>query len=803
MNQVYANNQNKEDRLVEICKQAKKNNQIKAVSKNIIKECGENAQCVGVKVKQNEIDSLSKYRVNFNLCGAILDSLDLRKKDLSGANLKFASLIDIKAQGVNLSDADLQHANLSGAELQEAKLKGINLQNADLSEAKLQEAELQGAELQGADLWLTNFTDANLEGAVLGKDKNEEYHAEILIEKCGAVPPYYEQSFTTNEINNLLERWKPHHENWKKMLDSKLQEFYERKSSSDNEETPAQNGNNNEKDKKIKEQKELFDLIHKNKLGQDPRKINLCGVDLQNLRLLDKEQLAKANLAYSNLYGVNLYGVNLNDTNLTRAILWNANLAEARLNNARLTGVDLDNANLSRAQLSGANLAGAIYLKKANFTKANLTEANLSQIKSGLDCNFTQAQLDKATITGSRLENSNFTQAELSETDFSNSSLENSNFTLANMNDVIFTGTNLIDTNFTQATLDAVNLEQAVLRNADFTGARISRSNFTKANLKGANFTKADLSEQDSSQQKKMSSENNTLLESVNLTDANLERANLTSTNLVGVIVSNTHFFEANFNNSKFSPALDAVPNPLSLVPTFQQRSELFNNVDYYSNKLHAVSPVLISLRDELRKNGLYEAERVATNLIQTRIEEGDIDKGGLYKLRAWVNRVVFNWTTAYGLYPERALILIFWIIIFFTLIYWYALRLDPKHNQFEVLWESKTYTKSQRRGIKIGKQGIDICYPLRFRPKKTGFLPWLKFEFRVLLISLYFSVLTTFQIGWRQYNIGGWIKQVQKRDIVLRVRKGWIRTASGFQSLLGLYLLVIWMLTQFGRPFE
>ncbi|WP_353572306.1 hypothetical protein, partial [Candidatus Albibeggiatoa sp. nov. BB20] len=73
----------------------------------------------------------------------------------------------------------------------------------------------------------------------------------------------------------------------------------------------------------------------------------------------------------------------------------------------------------------------------------------------------------------------------------------------------------------------------------------------------------------------------------------------------------------------------------------------------------------------------------------------------------------------------------------------------------------------------------------------------------KVLGIAFYFSLLSALQIGWQQYNIGNWIRQVQRRDITLRIRKGWIRSIAGLQSLMGLYLLVIWMLTQFGRPFE
>jgi hypothetical protein len=31
----------------------------------------------------------------------------------------------------------------------------------------------------------------------------------------------------------------------------------------------------------------------------------------------------------------------------------------------------------------------------------------------------------------------------------------------------------------------------------------------------------------------------------------------------------------------------------------------------------------------------------------------------------------------------------------------------------------------------------------------------------------------------------------------------GWVRVVSGAQSLLSVYLLAMWVLTQFGQPFE
>ena len=67
---------------------------------------------------------------------------------------------------------------------------------------------------------------------------------------------------------------------------------------------------------------------------------------------------------------------------------------------------------------------------------------------------------------------------------------------------------------------------------------------------------------------------------------------------------------------------------------------------------------------------------------------------------------------------------------------------------------------------------------------------------------SLYFSLLSAFHLGWRELNVGAWIARVQPREYTMRAT-GWVRTVSGIQSLLSVYLLALWVLTYFGRPFE
>ena len=67
---------------------------------------------------------------------------------------------------------------------------------------------------------------------------------------------------------------------------------------------------------------------------------------------------------------------------------------------------------------------------------------------------------------------------------------------------------------------------------------------------------------------------------------------------------------------------------------------------------------------------------------------------------------------------------------------------------------------------------------------------------------SAYFSLLSTFQIGFRDFSVGRWLTRTQPRNFALEAT-GWVRTVSGVQSLLCVYLLAMWLLTYFGRPFQ
>jgi hypothetical protein len=153
---------------------------------------------------------------------------------------------------------------------------------------------------------------------------------------------------------------------------------------------------------------------------------------------------------------------------------------------------------------------------------------------------------------------------------------------------------------------------------------------------------------------------------------------------------------------------------------------------------------------------------------------------------------VLFELPSAYGMAPGRALWGLLGLIPIFALPSWMAI----KHaNRRSGLW---MIVPADRIAPGRGKEKI-----VRIRPHTAK--TWrerLMGEFRLFRMGLYFSFLSAFHLGWREFNVGTWIARLQPREYTLRTT-GWIRTVSGVQSLLSVYLLALWVLTYFGRPFE
>ena len=129
---------------------------------------------------------------------------------------------------------------------------------------------------------------------------------------------------------------------------------------------------------------------------------------------------------------------------------------------------------------------------------------------------------------------------------------------------------------------------------------------------------------------------------------------------------------------------------------------------------------------------------------------------------------------------PGRLFLILFGFIFVFTIPYTVWLSIDSEDGIW-VVWIEDRVRK-------------DLGRKEPFRLKGSG---WSTDKW-----GFYFSLLSAFSIGWRDINVGNWIARMQRREYVLRPT-GWVRTVSGLQSLLSVYLLALWVLTYFGRPFE
>ena len=477
--------------------------------------------------------------------------------------------------------------------------------------------------------------------------------------------------------------------------------------------------------------------------------VNLSHADLTGA-LLDSADLAGADLSRADLTGAHLVkaeltGVNLNHADLTGAFLDSADLAGANLSRADLTGAHLHKVDLTGANLSHADLTGAT-LFKADLKKAHLPNAKLR--RAGL----VMADLSNADLTGGDLSGTCLREADLSGANLSPYYTKPMALGKDSYDSAI--RTNLREADLSGANLSKANLSRADLSNADLTGVNLREADLSGVNLREANLSPLIRIGGHSIE------DNDTKRDKFEEKISNLSRANLSKTNL-----TNSNMLKVDLSYAIFEPKLGTLPTITSIAQA--------NNL--YLMQYKKLSHSLVELREAFKKNGLRSQERRITYAIKhtQRIKAGPIEGPVIWLL--------FEWTCDYGMSPFKPLKLLGFAILLFCFPYWYALTVDKGKGDIWKAWpENRVYKHEGRAPFE--------------RMKVTGI--------RLFLFGMYFSVLSSFHIGWRDLNIGNWLARIHPGEYSLRAT-GWIKTVSGIQSLISMYLLVLWILTYFGRPFE
>jgi uncharacterized protein YjbI with pentapeptide repeats len=418
---------------------------------------------------------------------------------------------------------------------------------------------------------------------------------------------------------------------------------------------------------------------------------------------------------------------------------------------ARLSGAVLTRANLTQANLRGADLRGA-ELSRANLIKADLVGADLNAATLSsaelFDADLSDANLNRSTLTGAFLLHANLTGAHLAGhlTDLSN----------AYMTDANLSGAHLSEARLAEADLERANLSGAELRNTFLFRAKLNR-----ANLAGADLTHADLSY------------------------ANLSETNVTDAKLAGAYLW----------NAIYSPASEP-PHP------YVAGIRGLSTVQLPTLPGHEIG--LVQLRKLFQDAGLRELEREATYRIErARTSLSPIGASATFReiVFDWTartfRRIAFDWTTAYGLHPSRALFIIIAVWLLCIPVYWWSIVQDPGQSVHESFHGSGIYQVFPANWLyeTKGDKPTIMTNPVVRRVQTEDWWEAVK-------EAAYFSLLSAVNIGFEQVTPGDWIRRLQQHEYEVQAA-GWVRTAAGAQALLSVFLLAMWVLTQFGRPFQ
>lgn len=358
--------------------------------------------------------------------------------------------------------------------------------------------------------------------------------------------------------------------------------------------------------------------------------------------------------------------------------------------------------------------------------------------------------------------------------------------------------------------LTQADLSNANLKSVTFSNVNLTRAKLNGANLMSANFSKVDMKRAD--------------LTDVTLINAKLERCNFSDADMTGVNPSH-----ASLINCRFEPL--TVPQAAFMVTTKNIESSLFV-------RPHAIQQLrreynLAGFRDEERQLTyiLKRAEQNGSSDLHKRINELSLhsffgknelasfeehDTSNPIKSILWI---LFDFTCEYGNRPIRPLRILFYLIIVLAFPYWISIILQSNRFGIWKVWPKESIgEKGERESERVtvqftstfSKTGIhwklDVSDGISVaRNFLLAITLWCRANYRSLGRSiwygLWFSVLSAFNMGWKDLDVGNWMMRVNPKEFSLQA-KGWVKFVSGIQAIVSMYLLALTALTYFGRPF-
>lgn len=229
----------------------------------------------------------------------------------------------------------------------------------------------------------------------------------------------------------------------------------------------------------------------------------------------------------------------------------------------------------------------------------------------------------------------------------------------------------------------------------------------------------------------------------------------------------------------------------------------------------------LVELRTGFRDAGMLDQEREITFAIehtkrlllevQALGSEGQIVDWGSF-LEARGKYYLFELPSDWGMSPFKPIELLFRLAILFSIPYGLVILATQKEEAIAcgrgAIWAVRPEpgARDPREANSPQWELVDSSFYLsRVHRNLAVSRSWLKYPAMIvsaLLAAAYFSIISSFHFGWRDLSLGTWLSRIQPRDYTLRAT-GRVKFVSGVQSIVSLYLLALWMLTYFGRPFD
>lgn len=409
--------------------------------------------------------------------------------------------------------------------------------------------------------------------------------------------------------------------------------------------------------------------------------------------------------------------------------------------------------------------------------------------------------------------------------DLSNCDFERADFSRLYVRECSFAGSNFYNSNCQNSTWDYVDAsgtvfsvcrfahtirEECDLSGSEFDFCDFTEARFTHCKARGADFSNAHFV--------------GAKINDTDMTGATFVGSELVYTEIVGTDLAGTLFERASVVHTLWEPR--GQPIAASFASVRDLLTLHFNS-----------SPAgLVTLRKGLQEVGLRDREREVNYVLQRdRINhlwddtiahasgEEYVDRWGtrfekdhrrktdwLAFVEVAFNKVFFDWPSMYGYQPGRPLRFVVYLSLLCMLPYTVAILRRRRETA-----EGKH--RSPAKGgtplpIGIAEAGI-WAVPLEKRVATTPGDPkrlhvdlakegWLKGFSHALALGLFFSAISAFSVGYKDLDVGRWIERIKREESTLRAT-GWVRTVSGIQALVSFYLLVLWVLTYFGRPFE